>query len=35
MANKAYDFIVCGAGSAGCTVAERLTRNRDHSVLAL
>lgn len=35
MANKAYDFIVCGAGSAGCTVAERLTRNRDHSVLVL
>ena len=29
------DFVVVGTGSAGCVLADRLTRDRRHSVLML
>ena len=28
-----FDYIIIGAGTAGCLLANRLTRNRDHNVL--
>jgi choline dehydrogenase/4-pyridoxate dehydrogenase len=32
---KAYDYIIVGAGSAGCTLANRLTEDRDAKVLLI
>jgi choline dehydrogenase-like flavoprotein len=35
MSDTEFDYIVCGAGSAGCTVAERLSRDPGVTVLVL
>jgi 4-pyridoxate dehydrogenase len=35
MAAKAYDYVIVGAGSAGCTLAARLTENAGTRVLLL
>lgn len=35
MGNQDYDFIIVGAGSAGCALAARLTREASHRVLLL
>ena len=34
-ATKSYDYVIIGAGSAGCVLANRLTEDRDTSVLVL
>lgn len=35
MAEKMYDYVVIGAGSSGCVIANRLTENPDTTVLLL
>ena len=32
---KSFDYIIIGAGSAGCVLADRLSKDRKNSVLIL
>ncbi|HUA25750.1 MAG TPA: choline dehydrogenase [Steroidobacteraceae bacterium] len=35
MAEQTFDYVIVGAGSAGCVLADRLTESGEHSVLLL
>jgi len=35
MAAESFDYVIVGAGSAGCVLADRLTESGEHSVLLL
>ncbi len=35
MTTQTYDYVIVGAGSAGCVLADRLTESGEHSVLLL
>lgn len=35
MSESSFDYIVVGAGTAGCILANRLTASCEHSVLLL
>jgi choline dehydrogenase-like flavoprotein len=35
MSNETFDFVICGAGSAGCVLADRLSQDARYSVCVL
>ncbi|NVK43279.1 MAG: GMC family oxidoreductase N-terminal domain-containing protein, partial [Oceanospirillaceae bacterium] len=35
MSQQKFDYIIVGAGSAGCVLADRLTESGEHSVLLI
>ncbi|MGH8301589.1 MAG: NAD(P)-binding protein, partial [Steroidobacteraceae bacterium] len=35
MSQETFDYVIVGAGSAGCVLADRLTESGEHSVLLL
>ena len=35
MSDEIFDYVIVGAGSAGCVLAERLTQSGEHTVLVL
>ena len=35
MSEESFDYVIVGAGSAGCVLAARLTEDGKHSVLLL